>query len=74
MKPGIYVGMRAGRPWEVFRSIETPTYETHGDRYPAAIGPFRTVRAATFMAIRGPGNPHCRCVADAERLSKRYPV
>ena len=40
----------------------------------ALIGPFRTKRAAMWMAhpVRGLQNPHCRSVADAERLSKKY--
>lgn len=35
------------------------------------IGPFRTVRAACFMRDTRP-NPHCRTVADAERLAKLH--
>jgi len=36
----------------------------------AAIGPFKTRRAAEFMAGPGANNPHCRSVNDAENLSK----
>jgi hypothetical protein len=65
----IYVGC-CGSVREVFRSQDTPTAQTHGHQYNYAIGPFRTVRAAQFMALHGYNNPHLRCVADAERISK----
>jgi hypothetical protein len=69
----IYVGLKldgtARR--EVFRSAAEPTDQTHGAIYGACIGPFRTMRAAEFMRDYGRGNPHCLCVADAEKLSKR---
>jgi len=52
-----------------FSYKETPTQESHGALYAAVIGPFRTKRGQEFMAKHGAHNPHCRCVADAERLS-----
>ena len=58
---------------ERFKSIDVPTHASHGDKYRAVIGPFRTARGAEFMRVFGVGNPHCRCVADAERLAKLYP-
>jgi hypothetical protein len=68
-----YVGLSGGKR-EVFHSPTVPTDETHGDRFAAVIGPFRTVRGATWMAhpVRGAFNPHCRDVSDAERLAKKY--
>lgn len=66
----IYIGYKAGHPMEIFKYESRPTPETHGDRFPAVVGPFRTMRGARFMAIYGSGNPHCQCVADAERLGK----
>ena len=66
----VYVGVRHDAPYAVFRSKEIPTYETHGAWYGAVIGPFRTRRAAEFMARYGRGNPHLRCVSDAERLTR----
>jgi hypothetical protein len=57
---------------EIFRSEETPTRDSHGSQYAAVIGPFKTVRAAKFMRDYGRGNPHCLCVADAEKLSKLH--
>ena len=40
----------------------------------ALIGPFRTRRAAEWMAdrTRGMNNPHCRNVAEAEKLAKKF--
>lgn len=69
----IWVGYAVGGKREVFRFTETPTLETT-PQYFAVIGPFRTVRGAAWMAhpVRGVNNPHCRCVADAERLARKY--
>jgi len=66
-----YVGLVLGGGRVVFRSVETPTWDSHGHLYGAVIGPFRTRRGAGFMSRYGAGNPHCRCVADAERLGYR---
>ena len=63
-----YVGLKDGRR-EVFRSITVPTEASHGHLYGAVIGPFRTVRAARFMAQHGANNPHVQTVADAERIA-----
>lgn len=67
----IWLGLREGKR-EIFRAIETPTVETHGSVYDAVVGPFRTLRGARFMRDYGRGNPHCRCVADAERLGRKH--
>ncbi len=58
-------------PYTVFTSQTTPTRETHGRIYLYVIGAFITKRGAEFMEKYGHGNPHCQCVADAERLAKR---
>lgn len=70
----LYVGRIAFKPSVIFRAASTPTEATHGHLYAAVIGPFRTKRGAEWMAdpVKGQGNPHCRCVADAERLAKKY--
>lgn len=65
-----YVGVIPGGEWTAFRADCAPTYGTHGDRFGAVIGPFRTRRGAVFMAKYGRGNPHLQAVADAERLAK----
>lgn len=45
---------------------------THGNSYHAVIGPFKTMRAARFMArYGGSGNPHLQTVADAEMWAKK---
>jgi len=67
----IYVGCKQNNRI-LFRSILTPTEETHGNLYAAVIGPFSTHKGAQFMAKFGAGNPHCQCVADAEHLAKWY--
>jgi hypothetical protein len=69
-----YVGLKGGYQGEVFQAESTPTDQTHGGLYKAAIGPFRTKRGAAWMANTGTGltNPHCRTVRDAERLAKKY--
>lgn len=67
----IYVGHKRGGASEVFRSAETPTADTH-PQYFACTGPFRTHRAAVFMASpAGDNNPHCRCVAEAEKIIRQ---
>lgn len=73
MRTKLYVGCKVGKR-EVFRSATEPTTATHGDKYNACIGPFRTRRGAEWMAdtVKGMLNPHCRNVADAERLAKKY--
>ena len=55
---------------EVFTANNEPTQVTHGDRYMAVVGPFKTIRAANFMVVHGVNNPHLQTVADAERISK----
>jgi hypothetical protein len=68
LKNKIYLGIQGERR-EVFKANETPTTETHGARYSAVIGPFRTMRGAKFMQAHGANNPHCQNVAQAERLA-----
>lgn len=65
----LYVGCSQGKR-ELFRSKTTPTQSTHGSRFSAVIGPFRTKKGAEFMRDHGTNNPHCQSVADAERLAK----
>lgn len=53
---------------EIFRFDRTPE---DADRLPYiyVVGPFETERGATVMASSY-NNPHIRCVADAEKLSR----
>lgn len=71
----VYVGLTRGFfrvKREIFRSVVEPTEQTHGSKYVAVIGPFRTIQGAIFMRDRGSNNPHVQNVADAERLAKKY--
>jgi hypothetical protein len=76
MKSKLYVGIPiSDNPsGELFRSPTVPTFDSHGKLYRYVIGPFRTKRGAEWMAdpVKGRNNPHCRCVADAEKLAKKY--
>lgn len=45
----IYVGLSTDGSREVFRANETPTPQSHGERFAAVIGPFRTKAGAEFM-------------------------
>ena len=67
----LYVGVPKKGAYQVFRSATTPTQKTHGDRFFAVIGPFRTKAAADIMAKYGKGNPHLQTVAQAEKLAKQ---
>jgi hypothetical protein len=65
-----YLGLKSPATREIFRAGDTPTAVSHGDRFAAVVGPFRTKRGAIFMRDYGRANPHCRCVDDAERLGR----
>ena len=67
----IYLGLTPSLR-EIFRCTYEPTFASHGDTYNYTVGPFRTVRGARFMRDYGFANPHCRCVAEAERLGRAY--
>lgn len=62
-----YVGHKGGARL-VFKSETTPTRQSHGDRFNAVVGPFRTKRAAIWAASQC-GNPHYQHVRDAERYA-----
>jgi hypothetical protein len=67
-----YVGVTKKGERIYFRSVTTPEPHEYRQGYQFAyvIGPFRTKAGAIFMRDFGRGNPHCRCVAEAERLAK----
>ena len=73
MKTKLFVGCIKGSrdkgfgKREVFRAVGTPTEETHGSRYAAVIGPFRTRAAADLCA--GPHGTQ-QTVADFERSAR----
>jgi hypothetical protein len=66
-----FVGLASGAR-SIFTSDALPTAESHGHPFGAVIGPFRTKRAAVFTRDFGANNPHCRSVADAERLASNH--
>lgn len=55
---------------ELFAAQAPPTEATHGDKYKAVVGPFKTKRGAALVRDHGQNNPHVQTVNDAERLSK----
>jgi hypothetical protein len=57
---------------EMFQAEATPTTESHGTKYAAVIGPFKTKRGAAYMKQFGQSNPHCQTVSQAEALGKKY--
>jgi len=57
----------------VFKHNDTPTTESHGQRFNAVTGPFKTKRGATWFSKYSSGNPHCYNVAQAEKLAVKYP-
>lgn len=59
----------SGNNMEVFKAIN-PTSESHGSVYFGVTGPFKTKRAAVFMATKGWMNPHCLSVAQAKKLAR----
>jgi hypothetical protein len=70
MATKIYIGQK-GNLREIFRSAKTPTQESHGHKYNAVTGPFRTLAGAKVMLQYGRNNPHLQTVADAERMAKQ---
>lgn len=52
-----------------FSCTKIPAEETHGHRYTAVIGPFKTILGAEFYRRYGQGNPHIVTTDDAERLA-----
>lgn len=73
MRKRWYIGRTKSRR-ELFSSESVPTVDSHGARYNAVIGPFRTRAGAVYMFMYGENNPHCRTVAQAERLAKKFSV
>lgn len=66
-----YVGLRSDGKREIFLSATVPTEQSHGNRFEAVIGPFRTRQGAQFMKDYGANNPHCRTVREAEKLAAK---
>jgi hypothetical protein len=56
----IYVGYKRDGTKEVFTADAEPVQGTHGHVYYAALGPFKTMRAAKFAASWQTTGPHPR--------------
>ncbi len=67
MKSRIYVAMSPDYRREVVRLTDQGLREAPA-KYVSLTGPFPTMRGANFMASQV-NNPHCRSVADAERIA-----
>lgn len=67
-----YVGKRHGTAAEVFSARTEPTIESHGDRYLAVIGPFKSIAGARIMVAHGGGNPHIQGTWDADKMAKSH--
>ena len=67
-----YVGHKSDHTREVFYHHETPTQQSHGDKYKYTIGPFQTRGGADVMAQHGLNNPHLQTVSDAKKNSVKY--
>ena len=71
-RPRWWVGYLHGGGREAFRTAIEPTQDSHGDRFFATWGPFRTKRGARVGASgRAVNNPHMVTVGDVERIAKR---
>jgi hypothetical protein len=69
-----YASRGASQPLrQVFASDHAPTADGHPE-YAAVVGPFRTKRAAVYMAESGQGNPHLQTVDDAERIVRENAI
>ena len=68
-----YLGRRAQGDLILFHAAQIPTKETHGLRFTAVIGPFKSRVGASYYARYGKDNPHIRTADDAERLARAGP-
>jgi len=68
-----YLGRRRQGDLILFHSAYIPTKETHGQRFVAVIGPFRSKVGASYFARYGRDNPNIRTADDAERLARADP-
>lgn len=68
-----YLGRRRQGDLILFRSANTPTKESHGQRFTAVIGPFKSKIGASYFARYGRDNPFIRTAEDAEDLARADP-
>ena len=68
-----YLGRRAQGDLILFHSPHVPTKESHGARFLAVIGPFKSKVGASYYARYGRDDPRIRTAEDAERLARADP-
>lgn len=68
-----YVGWVKGHPGALspFQSAKTPT-QKDWPNFSRGMGPFKTRRAAIWMATYGFANPHATSIKAVERLAKVF--
>lgn len=66
-----YCGYLDDGSLQAFTSTRKPTFASHGKRYLAVLGPFRTKRATLWAEKHARGNPHARTVDDIETLARQ---
>ena len=62
-----YLGRRRQGDLILFRSDQPPTKESHGQRFVAVIGTFKSKVGAIYFARYGRDDPRIRTADDAER-------
>ena len=68
-----YLGRRKQGDLILFRSAQPPTKESHGQRFVAVIGTFKSKVGAIYFARYGRDDPRIRTADDAERLARLDP-
>ncbi|MBI5933823.1 MAG: hypothetical protein HY867_08955 [Chloroflexi bacterium] len=68
-----YLGHRAQGDLILFHSAQPPTKESHGQRFAAVIGPFKSRVGASYYARYGQGDPRLCTAEDVERLARLDP-
>lgn len=68
-----YLGRRRQGDWILFYSAQPPTKESHGQRFAAVIGPFKSRVGASYYARYGRGDARLCTADDVERLARLDP-
>ena len=68
-----YLGKRKQGDLILFHSAQPPTKESHGQRFTAVIGPFKSRVGASYYARYGQGDARLLTADDVERLAHADP-
>jgi hypothetical protein len=68
-----YLGRRKQGDWILFHSAQPPTKESHGTRFAAVIGPFKSKVGASYFARYGQDDARLCTADDVERLARLDP-